>query len=168
MADKLISNTKRDKLLNKCESLMLQGVDSPTDISESLNVSFNTARSYIAIIKERWADYSNTDELQIKRQELIRKTEEVIKEAWTLKNHARNTLEAVGSLRTALMGIERLQKLLGIDSLPIPIEKPLETQTFELAQEVIALPEEDKDIALSMIREEIRKRESAILAKTVC
>ena len=43
MADKLISNTKRDKLLNKCESLMLQGVDSPTDISESLNVSFNTA-----------------------------------------------------------------------------------------------------------------------------
>ncbi|QQG40764.1 MAG: hypothetical protein HYV37_00355 [Candidatus Levyibacteriota bacterium] len=158
MADKLISNTKRDKLLNKCESLMLQGVDSPTDISESLNVSFNTARSYVTIIKQRWSNYSNTEELQAKRQELIRKTEEVIKEAWTLKNHARNTLEAVGSLRTALMGIERLQKLLGIDSLPIPIEKPVEIQTFELAQEVIALPEEDKSVALSMIREEIKKR----------
>lgn len=161
MADKLISNTKRDKLLNKCESLMLQGVDSPTDISESLNVSFNTARSYIAIIKERWANYSNADELQIKRQELIRKTEEVIKEAWTLKNHARNTLEAIGSLRTALMGIERLQKLLGIDSLPLPVEKSTEEQTFEFAQEIIALPTGEKEMALTMVREEIQKRESA-------
>jgi len=141
---------------------MLQGVDSPTDISESLNVSFNTAKSYIAIIKERWSNYSNTDELQIKRQELIRKTEEVIKEAWTLKNHARNTLEAIGSLRTALMGIERLQKLLGIDSLPLPVEKSTEEQTFEFAQEIIALPEEDKSVALSMIKDEIKKRSSFI------
>lgn len=74
MADNLISNTKRDKLLNRCESLMPQGIDSPTDISESLNVSFNTAKSYITIIKERWSNYSNIEELQAKRQELIRKT----------------------------------------------------------------------------------------------
>lgn len=162
MADKLISNTKRDKLLNKCESLMLQGVDSPTDVSESLNVSFNTARSYIAIIKERWANYSNTDELQVKRQELIRKTEEVIKEAWTLKNHARNTLEAIGSLRTALMGIERLQKLLGIDSLPLPIEKSTELQVFEYSQEISVLPQEEKELALKLVREEIKKRKTEV------
>ncbi|MCL5090836.1 MAG: hypothetical protein M1514_02380 [Patescibacteria group bacterium] len=114
MVDRLISNTKRGKLLNRCENLMLQGIDNPTDISESLNVSFNTARSYIAIIKQRWSNYSNTEELQAKRQELIRKTEEV-KESWELKKTAKNTLEAVGALRTALMAIERLEKLQGID-----------------------------------------------------
>lgn len=168
MADRLISNTKRDKLLNKCESLMLQGIDSPTDISESLNISFNTARSYISVIKSRWSSYSNTEELQAKRQELIRKTEEVIKEAWTLRNHSRNALEVIGSLRTALLGIERLQKLLGIDSLPLPIEKPTETITYEYAQEINMLPTEEKEIALKMVREEIQKRESVKQVKTVC
>lgn len=159
MAQKLISNSKRDKLLTKCEGLMLRGVDSSTDISESLNISFNTAKTYIALIRERWSSSSGVDELQSKRQELIRKTEEIIKESWELKKTAKNTLEAVGALRTALMAIERLEKLQGIDSLPIPIEKPTEIQIFEYAQEINVLPKEEKEMALTMIREEIRKRQ---------
>ena len=30
--------------------------------------------------------------------------------------------------------VGQLQKLLGIDSLPLPIEKPIEIQTYEYAQ----------------------------------
>ena len=90
---------------------------------------------------------------------MIRKTEEIIKESWELKKTARNTLEAVGALRTALMAIERLEKLQGLDSLPLPMEKSAETLTFEFAQEIIALPEEDKQTAFDMIENEIKKRE---------
>jgi hypothetical protein len=158
MAQKLITNSKRDKLLTKCEGLMLRGIDSPTDIAESLNISFNTAKTYISLIRERWSDSSDVDKLQFKRQELIRKTEEIIKESWELKKSARNTLEAVGALRTALMAIERLEKLQGLDSLPLPTEKSAETLTFEFAQEIIALPEEEKQMAFNMIEDEINKR----------
>lgn len=49
-------------------------------------------------------------------------------------------------------------RLTDFDSLPIPVEKPAEIQTFEYAQEIIALPEEEKTIALKMIREEIKKK----------
>jgi hypothetical protein len=52
---------------------MFQEVDIPTDVSESLNVFLNTARNYIAIFKERRVNYFNTDELQVKRQELTGK-----------------------------------------------------------------------------------------------
>lgn len=162
MAQKLITNSKRDRLLTKCENLMLQGKDSPTDVSESLNVSFNTAKAYIRLIRERWAGSSSVGELQIKRQELVKKVEAIVRESWQLKNSAKNTLEAVGALRTALMAVERLERLLGIDSLPLPIQKPTELRIFEYAQEITALPEKDKAVALTMIREEIQKREKLI------
>ena len=82
MARKLITNSKRDKLLNQCENLLLRGVDTPTDISDSLNISYNTAKSYISLVKERWTSSTTIDKLHAKRQELIRKTEDIIKEAW--------------------------------------------------------------------------------------
>ncbi|MFC1624861.1 hypothetical protein ACFL15_00625 [Patescibacteria group bacterium] len=157
MAQKLISNSKRDKLLTKCESLLLQGVDSPTDLADSLNISFNTAKTYIRLIRERWADSTKADELQAKRQELIRKTEEIVKEAWKLRNSSKNTLEAVGALRTALMAIERLEKLQGLDSLPLPIEKSEEIQIYEYAQEISNLPKEEKSTVLEAVRNRIRE-----------
>src|SRR3989344_3091512 len=157
MAQNLISNSKRDRLLSQCENLMLRGVDSPTDISDSLNVSYNTAKSYISLVKERWATFSSVDELQAKRQELIRKTEEIIKEAWILRTTAKNNLEAVGALRTALMAIERLEKLQGMSSLPLPIEKPRETQMFELAQKANQLPKEERDKFLNRVKDEIKR-----------
>ncbi len=158
MAQKLISNSKRDRLLSHCENLMLRGMDSPTDVSDSLKVSYNTAKSYVSLIKERWATYSSVDELQAKRQELIRKTEEIIKEAWILRSTAKNNLEAVGALRTALIAIERLEKLQGINSLPLPVEKPRETQAFELAQKANQLPKNERDKFMLRVKEEIRKR----------
>lgn len=158
MAQKLISNAKRERLLTNCENLMLRGVDSPTDIANSLNVSYNTAKSYIELIKERWASSYRLDELQAKRQELIRKTEEIVKEAWVLRTTAKNNLEATGALRTALMAIERLEKLQGVSSLPLPLEKPKSTQMFELAQKANMLPKKDRDKFLLRVKEEIRKR----------
>lgn len=158
MAQNLISNSKRDRLLSQCENLMLRGVDSPTDISDSLNVSFNTAKAYVNLIKERWATYSSVDELQAKRQELIRKTEEIIKEAWIPRTTAKNNLEAVGALRTALIAIERLEKLQGINSLPLPLEKPRETQIFELAQKANQLPKKERDKFLQRVKNEIKRR----------
>lgn len=159
MANKLISNSKRDRLLTKCESLLLQSIDSASDVADSLNISYNTAKTYIGIIRERWADSSDIDELRVKRLELVKKVEAIIRESWQLKNSAKNTLEAVGALRVALAAIERLERLLGIDSLPPPIQKPAELQIFEYANEINILPEEEKEISLKMIREEIVKRQ---------
>ncbi len=158
MAQNLISNSRRDRLLRQCESLMLRGIDSPTDISDTLNISYNTAKSYISLIRERWACLSTVDELQAKRQELIRKTEEIVKESWELKKTARNNLEAVGALRTALMAIERLERLQGISSLPLPIEKPREQQISELAHKINQLPSEEKQKYILRVREEIKRR----------
>lgn len=166
MANILISNSKRDRLLTKCESLLLQGIDSASDVADTLNISYNTAKTYIRLIRERWVDSSNIDELRSKRQELIKKTEAIIRESWQLKNSAKNTLEAIGALRTALMAIERLEKLQGIDSLPVPIQKPVELRIFEYAEEINSLPEKEKILALKMVRKEINKR--TIKAKTVC
>lgn len=75
-----------------------------------------------------------------------------------IKKKCKNTLEAVGALRTALMAIERLEKLQGIDSLPVPIQKPVELRIFEYAEEINSLPENEKEMALKMVREEIVKR----------
>lgn len=160
MAQKLISNSKRDRLLSQCENLLLRGIDSPTDVADSLQVSFNTAKSYISLVRERWATYSSVDELQAKRQELIRKTEKIIKEAWMPRSTAKNNLEAVGALRTALIAIERLEKLQGINSLPLPIEKPRETQMFELAQKANQLSKKDRDKFLLRVKEEIKRRKA--------
>lgn len=160
MAQKLITNSKRDRLLSQCENLLLRGIDSPTDVADSFQVSFNTAKSYISLVKERWATYSSVDELQAKRQELIRKTEKIIKEAWMLRSIAKNNLEAVGALRTALIAIERLEKLQGINSLPLPIEKPRETQIFELAQKANQLLKKDRDKFLLRVKEEIKRRKA--------
>lgn len=158
MANNLISNYKRDRLLRQCESLMLRGVDSPTDLSGSLNVSYNTAKSYVSLIRERWASLSTIDELQAKRQELIRKTEEIIKVSWELKKTAKNTLEATGALRTALLAIERLERLQGINQLPLPIEKPKMQQISELAHKINQLPVNEKQKYVLRVREEIKKR----------
>ena len=49
---------------------MLRGIDSPTDVSESLSIS-NTAKSYIQLIQERWTSYSSVDELQAKSRNLL-------------------------------------------------------------------------------------------------
>lgn len=160
MTQQLISNLKRDRLLTKCENLILQGIDSPTDISDTLKISFNTAKSYVTIVRSRWVTTSSIDELQTKRQELIKKTEAIVRESWQLKGNAKNTLEAVGALRTALMAIERLEKLQGLDTLPLPVEPSTEAQMFTFAQEINILPPDEKDYALQLVREELSKRSS--------
>lgn len=158
MDTKLITNSKRDRLLTKCESLMLQGLDSPTDIADGLNVTYNTAKGYITLVRERWTSSLSVDEMQTKRQELIRRTEEIAKEAWVLKSKAKNTAEAVSALRTALMCVERLEKLQGINSLPLPIDKPKVNPMYELAQKINTLPPEEKQKYVLRIKEEIKKR----------
>ena len=60
----MVSGLKKDKLLRKCELLMVRGVDSTTDISDQLNVSYNTAKSYIEIVRGRWQDSHTLEEIQ--------------------------------------------------------------------------------------------------------
>lgn len=158
MARKLITNLKRDKLIAQCENLMLRGVDSPTDVSESLNISFNTAKSYITLVHERWGTYSSVDKLQAKRQELIRKTEVIIRESWVLRDTAKNNLEAVAALKLALTAIERLERLQGINTLPLPIEKPREMQISDLADSINQLPPDEKQKYVLRVKEEIKRR----------
>lgn len=151
------SGLKKDKLLRKCELLMVRGVDSVSDVSEQLNVSYNTAKSYIEVIRSRWQDYHTVEELQAKRKELIKKTEAIVTESWELKNGSKNTLEATGALRTALMAIERLQKLHGIDDVPPQPEKPKELKMAELADQInTTLSPETKQIVLDAIKKAIK------------
>lgn len=149
---------KKDKLLQKCELLMIKGVNSTSEISEQLGVSFNTARAYQDVIKARWADSYTVQELEVKRKELIKTTEAIITESWELKAKAKNVMEATSSLRTALQAVERLQKLFGIDNvLPQP-EKPKQMQISELAHEINQLPEQEKQKYVVRVQEEIRRR----------
>lgn len=151
-----VSGLKKDKLLHKCELLMVKGVDSPTDVSEQLDVSYNTAKSYISIVEERWQNSHTIEELQAKRKELIKKTEAIVAESWQLKSEAKNTQEATGALRTALMAIERLQKLHGIDDVPPQPEKPRELVVSEFAHQInTTLTAESKKIVITAIKKAI-------------
>lgn len=144
---------KKDKLLRRCELLMVKGVSSTSDISEQLGVSFNTAKTYQDIIKARWTDSYTVQELEAKRKELINKTEAIVAESWELKAKAKNVMEATSSLRTALQAVERLQKLYGIDNvLPQP-DKPKGQEISELAHHLnTTLSPEAKQLVIGSIR----------------
>jgi uncharacterized coiled-coil DUF342 family protein len=138
---------------------MVKGIDSASDVSEQLNVSYNTAKSYIEIVRGRWEDYHTVEELQAKRKELIKKTEAIIAESWELKNKAKNTMEATSSLRTALMAIERLQKLHGIDDIPPQPELPKEAQISQLAGKLNdALSPEAKQMVINAIKKALKRK----------
>jgi len=47
-----IPNLKKDILLSECEKLMLRG-ENPTEISRTLNISFNTAKNYYFVVQQR-------------------------------------------------------------------------------------------------------------------
>lgn len=158
MKPKLIRNLKKDKLIAKCEKLLIMGFSSITDISEQLNVSYNTARSYVQVVKFRWVDSKNIEELQAEREGLIKKVQEVIKESWQIKNTAKTALEASQALRTILMAVEQLRRLEGLDLIPPTLDEPDETKIFKMAQDVNQLPKEEYKIAMQMIRTEITKR----------
>jgi hypothetical protein len=158
MQPKLIRNLKKDKLIAKCEKLLVKGVDSITDVSNELGVSYNTARGYIEVVKSRWIDSKDAEKLQEEREGLVRKVQEVIKEAWVVKKTAKNALEASQALRTVLMAVEQLRKLEGLDLIAPTIDKPAETQIFEMAQSIQQLPKEEYKIAMQMIRAEITKK----------
>ena len=161
MRPKIIRNLKKDKLIAKCEKLLVKGVDSITDISEELDVSYNTARGYIELVKSRWVDSKNIEELLAEREGLVKKVQLVIKESWQIKNSAKTALEASQALRTILMAIEQLRRLQGLDLVPPTIDEPNETKVFKMAQEVNQLPKEEYKVALQMIRTEITKRNKA-------
>jgi len=161
MRPKIIRNLKKDRLIAKCEKLLVKGVDSITDISEELNVSYNTARGYIELVKSRWVDSKNIEELQAERENLVKKVQEVIKESWQIKNTAKTALEATQAMRVVLMATEQLRRLRGLDLIPPALDEPDETKIFRIAQEVNQLPKEEYKVALQMIRAEITKRSKA-------
>ena len=150
-------NVKKEKLLRKCESLVLQGY-STSEISEKLRIARNTVRSYLQVIHERWGSEKNTQELQLRRQEIVKKMEEVVRECWKLKEKARNVSERTGLLRTALASLEAIAKLEGINTLPIMTKNTNEVKIFEFAQEIHELPSKRREIVLKRVREEKFKR----------
>lgn len=157
-----VSGLKKDKLLRKCELLMAKGRDSITDLAEELGVSYNTAQSYQEIVKQRWANSYTMEELQTKRKELIKQTEAIISESWKLKENARTVQDGSNALRTALMAIERLQRLHGIDAVPPQPEKPKELQMSELADKLnTTLSSEAKQMVIDSIRKAIKLNRKA-------
>ncbi len=161
MKPRIIRNLKKDKLIARCEKLLIRGLGSITDISEQLNVSYNTARGYVELVKSRWADAMNTKELQAEREGLIKQVQEVIKESWQIKNTAKTALEASQALRTILLAVEQLRRLQGLDLIPPAIEEPDETKIFQMAKEINQLPKEEYKVAMQMIRAEITKKSKA-------
>lgn len=161
MQSKIIRNLKKDKLISKCEKLLVKGTDSITDISEELGISYNTARGYVELVKSRWVDSKSVEELQSEREGLIKKVQEVIKESWQIKNTAKTALEASQALRTILMAVEQLRKLQGLDMLPLAIDESDETMIFKMAQEVNKLPKNEYRVAMQMIEAEIIKKGGA-------
>lgn len=158
MRSKINHNLKKDQLISKCEKLLVRGVESITDMSSELGVSFNTARGYIEVVKSRWVDSKSIEQLQAEREGLIKKTQEVIRECWNIKSTAKNALEATQALRTIIMAVEQLRRLQGLDLLPLHMEESSENQIYDMAQSVRQLPKEEYKIAMQMIRTEIIKK----------
>lgn len=166
-----VSGLKKDKLIRRCEALMAKGVDSTSDIAEELGISYNTAHSYQQIVKERWANSYTVEELQEKRKRLIKQAEAIIAESWELKNKAKNVQDATNALRTALMAIERLQKLHGIDAVPPQPERPKELQIADMAHQInTTLSPEAKQMVINSIRKAIalqgKKRQTQEMKQT--
>jgi len=165
------TNLKRETTIIKCEDYMLRGYDRPSELSQLLGIAYNTAREYIEIVKIRWENQGDPTKRESARAKLIKKAEEVIKEAWVLKSNARNTSEKVSALRTILSAIERLTKLHGLDTshqnfpivMSIAIQR--ERELAKIASEVRQLPETEKLNALKMIKDKIKKRKGIVKAE---
>lgn len=158
------TNLKRETTIIKCEDYMLRGYDRPTEVAQLLDIAYNTAQEYIEIVKTRWELQGDPIKRESARTELVKKAEEVIKEAWLLKSNARNTMEKVSALRTILYAIERLTKLYSFDvnhqNLPVimSLEIQREREVQKVAEEFYKLPEKDKQEAKELIQAEIKKR----------
>jgi len=158
------TNIKREQTIIKCEDFMLRGYDRPTEIAQLLDIAYNSAKAYIEIVKARWEFQGDPIKRESARAELVKKAEEVAKEAWLLKSNAKNTMEKVSALRTILHAIERLTKLHGLDVnhentpvvMSIAFQKEREIQKF--AEEYHRLPEKDKREADKLIQAELKKR----------
>jgi len=155
---------KREEIILKAEDYMLRGYDRPSELSQLLGIAYNTAREYVEIVKARWEIQGDPVKRESARSELIRKAEEVVKEAWLLKSNAKNTMEKVSALRTILHAIERLTKLQGLDTnnqdapvvMSIEFQRQREIQT--LAEQYHQLPEGEKQKANLLIQAAIKKR----------
>jgi len=155
---------KREEIILRCEDYMLRGYDRPSELSQLLGIAYNSAKQYVEIVKARWEISGDPEKRESARSELIRKAEEVVKEAWLLKSNAKNTMEKVSALRTILHAIERLTKLQGLDTnnQEAPVIMSLEFQRQReiqmLAAQFHQLPEGEKKKAQKMIQDEIKKR----------
>jgi hypothetical protein len=158
------TNLNREQTIIKCEDYMLRGYDRPTELAQLLDIAYNTAREYIEVVKARWELQGDPIKRESARAELVKKAEEIIKEAWLLKSNAKNTMEKVSALRTILHAIERLTKLHGLDvnreNTPVVMSFAFqrEREIQKLAQEYHQLPEKNKKEADKLIEAEIKKR----------
>ncbi len=159
------TNLKREQTIIRCEDYMLRGYDRPSELSQLLNVAYNTAKEYIEIVKARWQIQGDPIKREAARAELIKKAQEVIKESWILKSNTKNNMEKISAMRVVLHAIERLTKLQGLDtnnSEDMPLHMSLEIQRHNqivlLAEQLNQLPAVEKDKAKEMIRAEITKR----------
>lgn len=158
------TNIKREEAILRCEDYMLRGYDRPSELSQLVGISYNTARQYVEVVKTRWELEGDPEKRESARAELIKKAQEVIKEGWLLKSNSRNTMEKVSALRVVLHAIERLTKLQGLDTnnqdtpvvMSIAFQREKEIQL--LAEQYHKLPEVEKEKANLLIQAAIKKR----------
>lgn len=85
-------------------------------------------------------------------------TKQAIQEAWKEKESAKDTTSVLQALKTVLLGIERLERLLAINSIPTAIEPYPEQKVSLFAEAYHRLSPEEKSVVLARVKLEIEKR----------
>jgi hypothetical protein len=159
MFDKKIRNLDKDKQINQCEKLLLKGTSSTAELARKLNVSYNTAQNYRLVVQQRWLDGTKQEDIESLRQRLIKQVEVVIHQSWIKEKQSQNIIESSTCLRTILQGLERIEKLSGINSLPPPkVETETtksETVMMEYVQEYQILEPQEKEVVMSKIKQRL-------------
>lgn len=159
MPNKIIRNLNKDKQINQCEKLLLKGTSSTAELARKLSVSYNTAQNYRLVVQQRWLEGTKQEDVESLRQRLIKQVETVIHQSWIKEKQSQNIIESSTCLRTILQGLERIEKLSGINSLPPPkVETETtksETVMMEYVQEFQILQSQEKKVVMSKIKQRL-------------
>lgn len=159
MSDKIIRNLDKDKQINLCERLLVKGISSTAELARKLNVSYNTAQNYRLVVQQRWLDSTKQEDIESLRQRLIKQVEVVIHQSWIKEKQSQNIIESSTCLRTILQGLERIEKLSGINSLTPPKIEPeavkRETIIMGYVREYQILKPQEKEVVMKKIRQRL-------------
>ena len=106
----------REAWLVAVERLMLDGVDSPSEMARRTGLTRGTSARWMCEVRAGWRNAARTDVGHGRREELYAQAEAVSASAWRRLGQEDHPLIACALLRVALDAWDRKARLLGVDA----------------------------------------------------